>query len=129
MIVLDPRHVLIKLSFSCCSYFVNNCYMKLVKWSLFFDIIVESPIISIWVSFPNLRPHLFSPCILHGLCLLLGRLFKMIMPLQWDLGRLLPLNVSKHYPNSFWIVPDKLGYIQYVEMEAFLPFCDYYKSL
>ncbi|KAH0454454.1 hypothetical protein IEQ34_016378 [Dendrobium chrysotoxum] len=32
-----------------------------------FDIEVESPIISIWVSHPNLKPHLFSPRIVHGL--------------------------------------------------------------
>ncbi|KAL0906918.1 hypothetical protein M5K25_025450 [Dendrobium thyrsiflorum] len=82
--VLNPRHVLIKLVddldycrvFSYRSYFVNNCYMKLVKWSPTLDVKVDSPIIHIWISFPQLRPHLFSPRILHGLGSIFGRPLK-----------------------------------------------------
>ncbi|KAH0459014.1 hypothetical protein IEQ34_011828 [Dendrobium chrysotoxum] len=49
------------------SYLVYNCFMKLTKWSRSEDIDVDSPIIPIWISFSNLRPHFFSPRILHGL--------------------------------------------------------------
>ncbi|KAI0522899.1 hypothetical protein KFK09_005288 [Dendrobium nobile] len=74
VIVLNPMHVLIKLVddlyycrvFSHRSYFVNNCFMKLVKWSSTFDVEVESPIIPIWISFSHLQPHLFSSRILHS---------------------------------------------------------------
>ncbi|KAH0451258.1 hypothetical protein IEQ34_018557 [Dendrobium chrysotoxum] len=50
--------------------------MKLTKWSPLCDIVVESLVIPIWVSFPNLRPHLFSPHIFHGLGSLFGRPLK-----------------------------------------------------
>ncbi|KAI0520208.1 hypothetical protein KFK09_007679 [Dendrobium nobile] len=59
--------------FSHRSYFISNCFMKLFKWTPQFDVCVESPIVPIWVFFPNLRPHLFSPRILHGLGSMFGR--------------------------------------------------------
>ncbi|KAL0906635.1 hypothetical protein M5K25_025146 [Dendrobium thyrsiflorum] len=140
--VLDPRHVLIKLIndlnynsvFSHRSYFVSNCYMKLFKWSSFFDITVESSIILIWVSLPNLRPHMFSPRILHGL----GTLF--CLPLKTDNAAvvgsrspvariLIELDISKSYPEYVWNGPDNLGYIEQVVMKDFPPFYDHYKSL
>ncbi|KAL0916585.1 hypothetical protein M5K25_014111 [Dendrobium thyrsiflorum] len=82
--LLDQSHILVKLVndldysrvFFHRSYLVNNCYMKLTKWSPLVDIGAESPVILIWISFPNLRPHLFSPFILHGLGLLFGRPLK-----------------------------------------------------
>ncbi|KAL0923362.1 hypothetical protein M5K25_007416 [Dendrobium thyrsiflorum] len=83
--LLNSTNVLIKLMndldycrvFSHSSYFSSNC-MKLFKWTPHFDVNVESPIIPIWISIPNLRPHLFSPRILHDLGSLFGR------PLQMD---------------------------------------------
>ncbi|KAH0457986.1 hypothetical protein IEQ34_013301 [Dendrobium chrysotoxum] len=67
--LLDSSYVLIKLmsnldysrAFYHRSYLIYNCYVKLTKWYHSLDISVESPIIPIWISFPNLRPHLFSP--------------------------------------------------------------------
>ncbi|KAL0927572.1 hypothetical protein M5K25_001755 [Dendrobium thyrsiflorum] len=54
--LLDPRHILIKLS--------NNLdYSR----SLMFDIFAKSRIVSLWTYFPDLHPHLFSHRILHGL--------------------------------------------------------------
>ncbi|KAH0469910.1 hypothetical protein IEQ34_001468 [Dendrobium chrysotoxum] len=50
--------------------------MRLTKWSPLDDIGAESPIIPIWISFSNLRPHFISPHILHGLGLLFGRPLK-----------------------------------------------------
>ncbi|PKU72823.1 hypothetical protein MA16_Dca020263 [Dendrobium catenatum] len=35
--------------------------MRILKWMPFFDIKEESPIVPIWVSFPNLRLHFFQP--------------------------------------------------------------------
>ncbi|KAH0449114.1 hypothetical protein IEQ34_022914 [Dendrobium chrysotoxum] len=46
--------------------------MKLTKWSPLLVIGVQSPVIPIWISFPNLQPHLFSLHILHGLSSLFG---------------------------------------------------------
>ncbi|KAL0909441.1 hypothetical protein M5K25_020313 [Dendrobium thyrsiflorum] len=118
--LLDSRHVLIKLRCDmdyCCvfvhrSYFVNNCFMKLTEWSPFVDISEESPIVLVWVSFPNLRPHFFSPWILHDL----GALFR--HPLRTDNATtvgsqpsvarvLVELDITKRYPNKVWLGPEK----------------------
>ncbi|KAL0916697.1 hypothetical protein M5K25_014226 [Dendrobium thyrsiflorum] len=112
------------------SYFVNNCYIKLFKWSPMFDVEVKSPIIPIWVSFP----HLFTPRILNGLGSLFGQ------PLITDhatacdsrssIARVLvELDVTKHYPDRVWVGPENLGYIQEVIMEEFLSYCSQCKSL
>ncbi|KAL0914945.1 hypothetical protein M5K25_015337 [Dendrobium thyrsiflorum] len=114
--VLNNKNVLIKLRndldyshvFSHRAYFVGNCFMKLCKWSALFDVSVESPIIPIWVSFPNLRPHLFSPRILHGLGSIFGR------PLRLDNATangsrpsvarvLVELDITKRYPDRVWL--------------------------
>ncbi|KAL0909928.1 hypothetical protein M5K25_020838 [Dendrobium thyrsiflorum] len=140
--LLNPSHVLIKLFndfdysrvFSHKSYFVYNCYMKLTKWSPLFDIGEDSPIVPIWISFPNLRPHMFSPRILHAMGSLFGR------PLQVDHATsvgsrpsvarvLVELDVSKKYPDKIWLGPENFGYIQSVEMEIFPPFCGLCKCL
>ncbi|PKU83585.1 hypothetical protein MA16_Dca008272 [Dendrobium catenatum] len=42
------------------------------KWTPTFDFEIDSPIIPTWVLFPNIRPHLFSPRILHGLGSMFG---------------------------------------------------------
>ncbi|KAH0451473.1 hypothetical protein IEQ34_018772 [Dendrobium chrysotoxum] len=47
--------------------------MKLVKWSHYLDLSIEFPIISTWISFPNLHPQIFSPRILHGPGSIFGR--------------------------------------------------------
>ncbi|KAL0908343.1 hypothetical protein M5K25_022832 [Dendrobium thyrsiflorum] len=118
--VLDQSHVLIKLSndldysrvFCHRSYLVNNCFMKLTKWTPLLDVNVESPMIPIWVSFPNLRPHLFSPRILHALGSMFGR------PLKVDNATsvgsrpslahvLVELDIFKNYPKQIWLGPEK----------------------
>ncbi|KAL0910027.1 hypothetical protein M5K25_020954 [Dendrobium thyrsiflorum] len=140
--VLDQSHVLIKLSndldysrvFCHRSYLVNNCFMKLTKWSPLLDVDVESPVILIWGSFPNLRPHLFSPRILHALGSTFGR------PLKVDNATsvgsrpsltqvLMELEISKNYPKQIWLGPEKSGYIQRVQMEVFPAFCVWCKRL
>ncbi|KAL0922295.1 hypothetical protein M5K25_006268 [Dendrobium thyrsiflorum] len=94
----------------------------------------DSPYIPIWVSFPNLHPHLFSPRILHGLASLFGR------PLRTDnatstgsrpsVSRILvELDVTKHYPDQVWLGSETLGYFQFVEMEEFPSYCAHYKIL
>ncbi|PKU65710.1 hypothetical protein MA16_Dca009747 [Dendrobium catenatum] len=82
--VPNHRNILIKLvndfdycrMFSHRSYFVQNCFMKVVKWSPDLDVEVDSPIMPIWVSFPLMRPHLFSPRILSSLGSLFGHPLK-----------------------------------------------------
>ncbi|KAL0908782.1 hypothetical protein M5K25_023291 [Dendrobium thyrsiflorum] len=117
--VLNPKHVLIKLLF---------------KWSPSFDVEVESPIFLIWVSFPNLRPHLFSLRILHEL----GSMFG--CPLKIDHATssgsrpsvarvLVELDVTKTFLDKVWVGPRNFGYIQSVVMEAFPSYCFHCKSL
>ncbi|XP_028551955.1 uncharacterized protein LOC110104437 [Dendrobium catenatum] len=140
--VVNKNNVLIKLRndldyyrvFTHRSYFVNNCYMKLVKWSPHFDVCVESPIILIWISFPNLRPHLFSSRILQGLGFIFGR------PLKIDNATangtrpsvacvLVDLDITKRYPDQVWLGFETLGYAQNVEMEVSPLYCGHYKAL
>ncbi|KAL0927433.1 hypothetical protein M5K25_001601 [Dendrobium thyrsiflorum] len=130
VIVLNAKNVLIKLTndldyyrvFAHRSYFINNCYMRLIKWSPSFDVDVESPVVPIWVSFQNLRPHLFSPRILLGL----GSIFD--CPLKIDQATsvgsrpsiahiLIELDVCKQYPDKVWVGSDNLGYVQSVVLE------------
>ncbi|KAL0928179.1 hypothetical protein M5K25_000048 [Dendrobium thyrsiflorum] len=114
--VLNPKHILIKFVndldycrvFAHRSYFINNCYMRLIKWSPSFDVEVESPIISIWVSFPHLRPHLFAPRILHGLGSMFGRPLKIDHATSTgskpSVARVfVELDVSKQFPDKVWI--------------------------
>ncbi|KAH0433803.1 hypothetical protein IEQ34_026934 [Dendrobium chrysotoxum] len=42
---------------------------------------------------------------------------------------LVELDITKKYPKKVWLGPDKLGYIQSVEIEAFPPFCGQCKAL
>ncbi|XP_020675110.2 uncharacterized protein LOC110094257 [Dendrobium catenatum] len=73
--LLDSKHVAIQLSndldysriFARRSYFIFNCHMRILKWTPFFDVKEESPIVPIWVSFLNLRLHFFNPKVLHAL--------------------------------------------------------------
>ncbi|KAL0927754.1 hypothetical protein M5K25_001961 [Dendrobium thyrsiflorum] len=102
--------------------------MKLTKWSPLVDVGVESPVISIWVSFPNLRPHLFSPRILFGLGSIIGRPLKVdnassVSSRSFVAHVLVKLDITKSYPDKVWLGPENLGYIQHVLMEAFPTFC------
>ncbi|KAI0493470.1 hypothetical protein KFK09_023588 [Dendrobium nobile] len=84
--LLDSRHIAIQLSndldysriFARRSYFIFNCQMRILKWMPFFDIKEESPIVPIWISFPDLRLHFFNSKVLHALGSIFGR------PLQID---------------------------------------------
>ncbi|PKU71627.1 hypothetical protein MA16_Dca004469 [Dendrobium catenatum] len=133
--LLDQKHFLIKLKndldycrmFFHISYVVFNYFMKLTKWSPLVDIGVESPIIPIWVSFPHLCPHLFSPRILHGLGLFFGKPLKIdtttFICSRPSLGCvLLELDVTKSYPDKVWLGPEKVGYVQQVFLRISLNF-------
>ncbi|KAL0918241.1 hypothetical protein M5K25_010239 [Dendrobium thyrsiflorum] len=120
--LLDRAHVLIKLEndlnysrvFCHRSYLVFNCFMRLTKWSPSDDIDAESPIVPVWISFPNLRPHFYSPRILHGLGLLFGKPLKVdnatAVGLRPSVARVLvEIDVSKKYFDKIWFGPEKLG--------------------
>ncbi|KAI0530965.1 hypothetical protein KFK09_000514 [Dendrobium nobile] len=130
--VLNNRNVLIKLEndfdycriFSHRSYFVQNCYMKVVKWTHHLDVELDSPIVPIWVSFPLLKPHLFTPRILFGLGSLFGR------PLKSDLATtsgsrpsvariLVELDVTKKHEEKVWVGSVESEYIQTVILMKF----------
>ncbi|PKU80862.1 hypothetical protein MA16_Dca009273 [Dendrobium catenatum] len=81
---LDSHHVAIQLLndldysrvFARRAYFISNCQMRILKWTPFFDVQEESPIVPIWISFLNLRLHFLTlkSCML--LDLFLGGLCK-----------------------------------------------------
>ncbi|KAI0513519.1 hypothetical protein KFK09_009543 [Dendrobium nobile] len=93
--------------------------MRLLKWTPFFDIKEESPIAPTWVSFPNLRSHMFNTHIFFALALIFGR------PLQTDqsmallslpfMDRILDkMDVSKKHPKETWLGPEIGAYLQNV---------------
>ncbi|KAL0926278.1 hypothetical protein M5K25_002494 [Dendrobium thyrsiflorum] len=140
--VLNAKNVLIKLMdyldycrvFAHRSYFINNCYMRLIKWSPSFDVDVESPVVPIWVSFPNLRPHLFSPRILLGLGSIIGRPLKIAQATSVgsrpSVARILvELDVSKQHPDKVWVGPNNMGYVQSVVLENVPSYCLHCKAL
>ncbi|KAL0920788.1 hypothetical protein M5K25_009957 [Dendrobium thyrsiflorum] len=140
--ILNAKNVLIKLVddldycrvFAHRSYFINNCYMRLIKWSPSFDVDVESLVVPIWMSFPNLCPHLFSPRILQGLGSIIDRPLKIdhatSVGSRPSVARILvELDVSKQHPNKVWVGPDNLGYVQSVVLENVLSYCLHCKAL
>ncbi|KAI0493542.1 hypothetical protein KFK09_023660 [Dendrobium nobile] len=134
--LLDSRHVAIQLSndldysriFARRSYFIFNCQMRILKWTPFFDIKEESPIVPMWISFPNLRLHFFNHQVLHALGLIFGR------PLQTDQATashtrpfvsriLVEIDISKNHPKEIWVGSKTLGYFQKVEFDNVPDFC------
>ncbi|KAI0513576.1 hypothetical protein KFK09_009601 [Dendrobium nobile] len=138
--LLNFRHVAIQLSndldysrvFARISYFISNCQMRILKWMPFFDVHEESPIVSIWISFPNLRLHFFNPQVLHVFGSIFGR------PLQTDqvtesrtrpsVARVLvEVDISKKHPKEVWVGLKAFGYLQKVEFEKVSDFCSHCK--
>ncbi|PKU80185.1 hypothetical protein MA16_Dca011930 [Dendrobium catenatum] len=102
--------------------------MRVLKWTPFFDVKEESPIVPIWISFPNLRLHFFNPKVLHALGLIFGR------PLQTDQATaartrpsvariLVEVDISKKHPKEVWVGSKAFGYLQKVEFEKTPDFC------
>ncbi|KAL0928937.1 hypothetical protein M5K25_000873 [Dendrobium thyrsiflorum] len=138
--LLDARHVSIQLTndldysrvFARRAYFVNNYQMRILKWTPFFDIRQESPIVPIWISFPNLRLHFFNPKVLHALGSLFGR------PLQTDQATaartrpsvarvLVEVDITKKHAKEVWVGSKAYGYLQKVEFENIPDFCSHCK--
>ncbi|KAL0919118.1 hypothetical protein M5K25_011193 [Dendrobium thyrsiflorum] len=134
--LLDSRHVAIQLSndldysrvFARRAYYINSCQMRLLKWTPFFDIKEESPIVPIWISFPNLRLHFFNSAVLHALGSIFGR------PLQTDQATaartrpsvarvLVEVDITKKHAKEVWLGSKALGYMQKVEFEKVPDFC------
>ncbi|PKU83181.1 hypothetical protein MA16_Dca024566 [Dendrobium catenatum] len=134
--LLDARHVFIQLSndldysrvFSRRSYYILNCQMRLLKWTPFFNVKEESPIVPIWISFPNLRLNFFNTHVLHALGSIFGR------PLQTDQATanrsrpyiarvLVEIDITKKHPKDIWIGSENFGYLQKVDFEKVHDFC------
>ncbi|KAI0516335.1 hypothetical protein KFK09_009007 [Dendrobium nobile] len=139
--LLDSKHVAIQLSndldysrvFARRSYFILNCQMRILKWTPFFDVKEESPIVPIWISFPNLRLHFFNPTVLHALGSIFGR------PLQTDQATasrtrpsvariLVEVDITKKHAKEVWVGSKALGYLQKVEFEKIPDFCTHCKA-
>ncbi|KAI0530974.1 hypothetical protein KFK09_000523 [Dendrobium nobile] len=128
--MLDVRHVSIQLSndldysrvFAYRSFYILNCQMMLLKWTPFFDVKEESPIVPVWISFPNLRLHFFNANVLHALGSIFGR------PLQTDQAMtsrsrpsvariLVEIDITKKHSKEIWIGSENTGYLQKVDFE------------
>ncbi|EOY21198.1 Uncharacterized protein TCM_012582 [Theobroma cacao] len=65
---LDYKHILIHLSneqdfnwiWTKQQWFIVNQKMRVFKWSLDFEVERESSIVLVWISFPNLKVHLYE---------------------------------------------------------------------
>ncbi|XP_020678502.2 uncharacterized protein LOC110096770 [Dendrobium catenatum] len=118
--LLNPKNVFIKLinDLDYCRVFSYRSYfVKLFEWTPHFYINMESPIVPIWVSFPCLCLHLFSPSILHGLGLLFGRPLRLGNSTTNDSRPsidciLVELDVTKRYTSQVWLGLEPMGYVQ-----------------
>ncbi|PKU83169.1 hypothetical protein MA16_Dca007827 [Dendrobium catenatum] len=102
-----------------------------LKWTLDFDI-EESPISSVWISFPNLRLHFFNRQILFCMASIFGCSLQTdqaiaVMSRPSIAKVLVELDVSKKYPSKIWIGYEVKGYFQKVDFENFLIFCSFCK--
>ncbi|KAI0498485.1 hypothetical protein KFK09_019373 [Dendrobium nobile] len=106
--------------------------MRILKWTPFFDIKEESPIVPIWISFPNLRLHFFNQKVLHALGSIFGR------PLQKDQATasctrpsmariLIEVDITKKHLKKIWVGSKAYGYMQKVEFEKVPEFCSHCK--
>ncbi|PKU80847.1 hypothetical protein MA16_Dca009258 [Dendrobium catenatum] len=106
--------------------------MRVLKWTPFFDVKEESPIVPIWISFLNLRLHFFNPKVLHALGAIFGR------PLQTDQATatrtrplvarvLVEVDISKNHAKEIWVGSKAYGYLQKVEFEKVSDFCHHCK--
>ncbi|KAI0519357.1 hypothetical protein KFK09_006801 [Dendrobium nobile] len=88
--------------------------MRILKLTPFFDVKEESPIVPIWISFPNLRLHFFNHKVLHALGLIFGR------PLQTDQATasrtglfvariLVEVDITKKYAKEVWVGSKMFG--------------------
>ncbi|KAL0905898.1 hypothetical protein M5K25_024346 [Dendrobium thyrsiflorum] len=108
--------------------------LVVVKWSPNLDVEVDSPIVSIWISFPYLRPHLFSTRILSGLGSLFGRTLKSDTATasgsRSSVARILvELDVTKKFSDKIWVGSPNCGYVQSVIFDDILQFCTHCSSL
>ncbi|KAH0448458.1 hypothetical protein IEQ34_022258 [Dendrobium chrysotoxum] len=108
-------------------------FFPLMQCSLF-DIGVESPIIPIWISFLNLRPHLFSLRILHAQGSLFGHSLKVDNATSFGsrlsvVHVLVELDIAKKKFDRVWLGLEKFVYIQHVEIEYFPLCCVHYKCI
>ncbi|PKU75975.1 hypothetical protein MA16_Dca006022 [Dendrobium catenatum] len=106
--------------------------MRVLKWTPFFDIKEESPIVPIWISFPNLRLHFFNSKVLHALGTIFGR------PLQIDQATasrtrpsvsrvLVEVDILKKHPKEIWVGSKAYGYLQKAKFEKVPDFCTHCK--
>ncbi|KAL0912896.1 hypothetical protein M5K25_016310 [Dendrobium thyrsiflorum] len=107
-------------------------HLRILKWTPFFDIRQESPIVPMWISFPNLRLHFFNPKVLHALGSLFGR------PLQTDQAMaartrpsiarvLVEVDITKKHAKEVWVGWKSYGYLQKVEFKNIPDFCSHCK--
>ncbi|PKU59601.1 hypothetical protein MA16_Dca023458 [Dendrobium catenatum] len=107
--------------------------MRILKWTPFFDVKEESPIVPIWISFPNLRLHFFNAKVLHALGSIFGR------PLQTDKSTasrtrpsvarvLVEVDITKKHAKEVWMGSKAFGYLQKVEFEKVPDFCNHCKT-
>ncbi|PKU85717.1 hypothetical protein MA16_Dca018572 [Dendrobium catenatum] len=138
--LLDSKHIAIQLFndldysrvFARRSYFILNCQMRIFKWTPFFDVKEESPIVLIWISFPNLRLHFFNTKVLFALGSIFGR------PLKTDQATasrtrpsvarvLVEVNITKKYAKEVWVGSKTFKYLQKVKFEKVPYFCTHCK--
>ncbi|EOY02235.1 Uncharacterized protein TCM_011922 [Theobroma cacao] len=142
---LDYKHVIIHLSndqdfnriWTRQQWFIVGQKMRIFKWSPEFEAEKESPVVPVWISFPNLKAHLYEKFALLLIAKTIGR------PLFVDEAtakgsRPSVARVCAEYDcrkppiNQVWIVTQKRetgtvtnGYAQKVEFSQMPAYCDH----
>ncbi|KAI0529358.1 hypothetical protein KFK09_001906 [Dendrobium nobile] len=115
------------------SYFILNCQIRILKWTPFFNVKEESPIMPIWILFPNLRLHFFNTKFLHTL----GSIFGLRLQTdQVTASRTRPsvatvlveVDITKKHAKEVWVGSKAFGYLQKVEFGKVPDFCNHCKA-
>ncbi|WRX14697.1 Reverse transcriptase domain - like 10 [Theobroma cacao] len=142
---MNYKHILIHLSneqdfnriWTKQTWFITNQKMRVFKWTPDFETEKESPIVPVWVSFPNLKAHLFEKSALLMIAKAIGN------PLCIDeatangtrpsVARVcIEYDCLKPPVDSVWIVVSKRGsedmsrgYLQKVEFSPMPEYCNH----
>ncbi|EOY29076.1 Uncharacterized protein TCM_030494 [Theobroma cacao] len=142
---MNYKHILIHLSneqdfnriWTKQTWFITNQKMRVFKWTPDFETDKESPIVPVWISFPNLKAHLFEKSALLMIAKAIGN------PLYIDeatangtrpsVARVcIEYDCLKPPVDSVWIVVSKRGsedmsggYLQKVEFAPMPEYCNH----
>lgn len=102
--------------------------MCVLKWSMGFTPVEESPISPVWVGLLGLPIHLFDKTVLFSIARLLGSPLKVdettTKKMRPACARIcVELDLTQKWVEEIWIGKDNRGFAQKIKYESLLKFC------